>query len=99
MTTTTRAPHEASAWLRGAVADRLAVIDQRTDLPDTGVIVGPLGRTGAGAPGSREDRSCDRCSDYTPPGEDFHPFSIHPRPDVVLIAGLCARCARREGIR
>lgn len=96
MSTTTHAPHEPSAWLRGAVARRLAVIDQLTDLPERDIIVGPLGR--AGTPGSREDRTCDRCRQYTPPGGKFHPLPVQPRPDVVLIGGLCARCARREGI-
>lgn len=90
--------HEPSAWLRGAVARRLAVIDQLTDLPEhDDILIGPLGR--AGTPGSREDRTCDRCRQYTPPGGKFHPLPVHPRPDVLLVGGLCARCARKEGIR
>lgn len=97
MTAATRAPHEATAWLRGAVARRLAVIDRLHDLPAHDVLVGPLGR--AGTPGSREDRTCDRCRRYTPRGEDFYPFPVYPRPDVVLVGGLCASCAGREGIR
>lgn len=91
------APHEPTAWLRTAVAQRMALIDQMTDLPEHGVIVGPLGRpTGLDSP---EDLTCDRCRAYCPNGDGFWAFHVRPRHDVALIAGLCAVCASKEGIR
>lgn len=95
-TTTTAPPHEHTAWLRSQVARRVAQIDALTDLPEHDLVVAPLGKHTA--PGSREDRTCDRCRVYVPTGHDYYPFGVRPRVDICLCAGLCATCARLEGI-
>lgn len=90
---------EPSAWLRAAVARRVrqvrsAGLDPNQTDP---MIVAPLGR--AAAPGSREDRACDRCRRYTPEGRLFYPFGFQPLPGLLLVGGLCAACHRKEVAR
>lgn len=87
--------HEGTAWLRGAVARRLAQLD-RLDLgPTRGrVIVCPLDR--GAEPGSREDRTCDRCRSYVPDGRPFVTGLVQPRTGVLLAYGLCGTCADLE---
>jgi hypothetical protein len=90
--------HEPSAWLRGAAAKRVRRIENlHLDASSYGVIVSPLGRTGP--PGSRTDRSCDRCSSYVPQSGTLHLFVYQPTPRIHLCGGLCASCARKEGAR
>jgi hypothetical protein len=87
--------HEPSAWLRGAAAKRVRQINAAvTDVEAYGAIVSPLGRTGA--PGSRADRSCDRCNTYVPPGRTLHLFTYQPTPRIHLCCGLCPQCEARE---
>lgn len=96
---TTAAAHEPSAWVRSAAADRVRDVE-RTGLDPYAtdpMIVAPLGR--AAAPGSREDRTCDRCRRYTPEGEWFYPFTVQPLPGLILVGGLCAACHRKEASR
>lgn len=87
---------EASAWLRGAAARR---VNQIHDLSAFGAItiVAPLGRIGP--PGSRADRSCDRCDRYVPPRDMLHLLAYQAAPRIVLCAGLCGRCAAKESPR
>jgi len=94
-----RVLHEPSAFLRGAAATRVRQINAQLKDIDTssyGAIVAPLGRTGA--LGSRADRSCDRCDTYVPPGRTLHLFVYQPTPRIHLCAGLCGRCAEKEGV-
>jgi hypothetical protein len=87
--------HEPSAWLRQAAAKRVRQIGAAvTDTSAFGAIVSPLGRTGE--PGSREDRTCDRCGRYVPQGELLHLFTYQPTPRIHLAGGLCGRCAAKE---
>jgi len=91
---------EASAWLRGAAAKRVRQISAQLKDIDTsayGAIVSPLGRTGA--PGSRADRSCDRCNIFVPEGDLLHMFVYRPTPRIHLAGGLCGRCAAKECAR
>jgi hypothetical protein len=88
---------EPSAWLRGAAAKRVRQIGAQLRDVDTsayGAIVSPLGRTGA--PGSREDRTCDRCRSYVPECSPLHMFTYQPTPRIYLAGGLCESCARKE---
>jgi len=98
-TKTSTVTHEPSAWLRAAVARRVRQVRGHGLDPSRAdpLIVAPLGRTGA--PGSREDRECDRCRSYTPQGDLFYPFGFQPLPGLLLVGGLCAACHRREAIR
>lgn len=92
-------PHEPSAWLRSAAARRLRGLCARiTTQPAGTVVVAPL--IGPVRPGSREDRRCDRCRRDTARGHPFYPFALrHPgRCPVVLVVGLCQRCAELEGL-
>jgi hypothetical protein len=88
-------PHEPSAWLRGQVARRIAYVT-RMGLDPNGdtLIICPLGR--GAAPGSREDRECDRCRSYTPVGPPFHVFLLPAARSLRLVGGLCARCWAKE---
>ncbi len=86
---------EASAWMRGTVARRLRQIAaRRLHLDGHTTVVAPLGRPAA--PGSDDDRSCDRCGSFTPIGELFHPIAVRPKPWLTLIGGLCGVCADKE---
>lgn len=88
--------HAATTWLRSQVARRVHQIDALTDLPQHDRIVAPLGKpTG---PNSREDTTCDRCRARCPDGRGFWSFQVCPRPNLILVAGLCATCASSEGI-
>jgi len=92
--------HEPSAWLRGAAARRVRQIGVQLKDIDTsayGAIVAPFGRTGA--PGSRADRSCDRCDSYVPEGDLLHMFVYQPTARIHLAGGLCTSCARKEASR
>lgn len=94
VSTTTTAPHEPSAWLRGRIARRLRRIDA-LGLDTTGAtVVAPLVR--GGLLGEPSDRTCDRCRAYTAEGSDYFPFPITARRNVPLIAGLCSPCHERE---
>ncbi|GAA1714366.1 hypothetical protein GCM10009809_08190 [Isoptericola hypogeus] len=100
ITTTTLARNvyvvdEPSHWLRARVGELLRRLDA-LPLPRHDLVVTPLGRTGH--PGSREDRCCDRCRRYTPPGRPFYVVRYRPRPRVEVAGGLCATCARAEGV-
>lgn len=95
-TTTTYAVSEPTAWLRGRVG---AIIEgchalglDPSDASTT--IVVPLGRTGP--PGSREDRSCDRCGTFMPPPANLYMSRLHPLPGLLVVGGLCAVCAGHE---
>lgn len=106
MRTATAAPWEPSAWLRGALARRQAAVDALADLdPASLTVVTPVGPTAA--PGSREDRTCDRCRVYvapTRPGAPVRFFSggvWTSRADglrALVTFGLCRRCLDAEGI-
>ena len=93
-------PQEPSAWLRGAAAKRVRQIGAQLKDIDTsafGAIVAPLGTSGP--PGSREDRTCDRCRCYVPQGDALHMFVYAPTPRIHLAGGLCGSCAAKEGTR
>ncbi|MDZ8275671.1 hypothetical protein R2Q81_06855 [Microbacterium aquimaris] len=94
-TATSATPRENTAWLRCTLARRVA------DLVSADMVAAPPTMTVAplAAPtsaGSREDRSCDRCGDYTPTGAMFWPLVCHPTPYIILIGGLCTLCKNLE---
>lgn len=97
--------HEPSAWFRQAIADRLAGLDRiRSPL---GIILLPL--NDAEIDGT-EDRTCDRCRSYTPPGTTFYagisdvsperlpaPWPHRLKGHQLLVGyGLCPGCAALE---
>jgi len=86
--------------MRGAAAKRVRQISAQLKDIDTsayGSIIAPLGSSGP--PGSREDRSCDRCRVFVPEGDLLHMFVYRPTPRIHLAGGLCASCARKEAAR
>ncbi|MBK8732852.1 MAG: hypothetical protein IPL93_08320 [Actinomycetales bacterium] len=92
---------EPTAWLRGTAgaqlrrAARLGLDPHDAAGP---MIVAPLvGRMSI--PGSREDRTCDRCGRYCGPAELFHPLAYRAAVALVLIGGLCTEHAAAEGVR
>ncbi len=87
--------HEGSAWLRGQVARCVARVEAvGLDPAGDTLVIAPLGRSAA--PGTREDRTCDRCRAYTPQGAPFYPFGVRPLPGLLLVGGLCAGCREKE---
>lgn len=82
-----------SDWLRQAVAHRLAELGELSTIGY--VTITPL--VPSGGPGSRSDRTCDRCDTYAPEGTDYYPFAIRPRALLVVVVGLCERCIPAEG--
>lgn len=92
---TKRRPHEATAWLRTAVARRLAYLDT-LDLDTTTTVVAPLGRSLAGGSTDPEDRTCDRCRHYVPHGSPLYVGMVRPRVTVHLVVGLCETCHAAE---
>lgn len=93
---------EPSAWLRGAAAVKLRWIDANgfaTLGPRIMTQLSPY-RT---LPGSREDRTCDRCRCYCPVGAPFNLLTVGFTAgtpgisDVILTGGLCDACADLEG--
>lgn len=86
---------ELSAWMRGAVARRRRQIEAlHLDLDGDTTVVAPLGRPSA--PGSDEDRSCDRCGHFTAVGDLFYPIVVRATSWLTLCGGLCAGCRDRE---
>jgi hypothetical protein len=96
--TATARIHECTAWMRTAAARRVRQIEAELKDIDTstyGAIVAPIGMTGA--PGSREDRSCDRCRAFVPPGDLLHMFVYRATARIHLAGAFCTACARKEG--
>lgn len=90
--------HEPSAWLRSAAAKRVRQLNAAVPDPSAyGAIVAPLGSSGP--PGSREDRSCDRCGRYVPVGDVLHVFGYWPTAQICLAGAFCSGCAAKEGAR
>lgn len=95
-TTATRAPWEPSAWLRDAISKRHKQIRTiHTNRPGD-LVVAPLGPKTAH--GAREDRTCDRCRTYVPPGPLFYVHAFPAAPALVLIVGLCRDCHQLERV-
>lgn len=95
-TTSTYHVTEATHWLRtrlGQIIEGCAVLGLNTESSTTTIVV-PLGRTGA--PGTREDRSCDRCGTYVPPGSLLYGTKHQVRPALLVVGALCPDCADRE---
>lgn len=89
---------EPSAWLRVAAARRVrdinaALASQGIPADNNAVVVTPLGKPSA--PGSRGDRSCDRCDRYVPEDTTFWLFQYALR-GVLLFGGLCQACRDLE---
>lgn len=91
---------DASEWLRDrlalitANARRIKYMDGAT--PNLQVIT-QLSQPAR--PGSRDDRSCDRCAHYCGPGENLMVLAVTPEPWLTVIGGLCVPCAALEGLR
>jgi len=89
---------EPTAWLRGRGAERVRAALARGldphDGPDT--IITPLGRHPRN---DRDDRTCDRCDTYVPPGTLFWPVVLHPARQLLVIGGLCGTCKDLEVVR
>ncbi|MGC0271722.1 hypothetical protein ACO0LV_01845 [Pseudactinotalea sp. Z1739] len=87
---------ELTAWMRGRLAERVArLIDAGHD-PHTGpdLIITPLGTTGE--PGTRADRSCDRCGRFVSQGCILYMITVQAAPRVLCVGGLCGACRRLE---
>lgn len=101
---------EPSAWLRGAIRDRLAELAPAM-LPNMfGVIALALTDPDEAADPAREDRSCDRCRAYVPPGTTFYTAMTDMAPaklgwpwsrllagyQILVAYGLCVDCTVLE---
>jgi len=89
--------NERSAWLREQLAARVEVVAHHLPFLQAGHVQtginGPVP-----APGTEEDRTCDRCGDVPEPG--IFPFRVIYVLDgfiVHIVGGLCFDCAKREG--
>ena len=87
-----KAPVELTAWMR----QRLALIRRDAEkaiasTPDVDLVIVPLARHWS-EPGSRDDRSCDRCGAYVPEGVDLVLVHLHVAPWLHVVGGLCQSC-------
>lgn len=89
--------HEPSAWLHAAQQARIARFHIDPPMRVCGVTIAYTGGPQL-RPGSRADRTCDRCCVWVPPNQLFTVFATEPQPEVVLVTGLCSTCARLEGV-
>lgn len=94
-------PWEPSAWMRGAIdraTKRIEAAGVTRIMCD--VVVTPLGN--GSEPGSREDRTCDRCEVYVPPGRELTLGTVAiGRVDGTrgfLVFGLCRTCYGAEDV-
>lgn len=89
---------EPTSWLRGRVAERVALAEVAGLRPHYGpaVVVLPLGSSGR--PGSIADRSCDRCDVFVPDGTDMQMLVLRAAAFLLLAGGLCETCADREAV-
>ncbi len=93
----TTAPPELSAWLRGELGRVIRVVREHGLNPHN--LDGPVILTRLGPPGgvgSVEDRTCDRCRTYVPPGPPLHLFGVRAAPQLIVTCGLCTVCAAHE---
>lgn len=84
---------EPSWWCRTTASRRARELSPTTS-PSDRVVVAQL----SGRPtrtGSAEDRTCDRCRTYVPPGALFW-CAIYMHRGFRFVLGLCTDCARRE---
>jgi hypothetical protein len=98
-------PWEPSLWFRTELARVEAAVRALPDVLATiPVVLAPLGHSGP--PGSREDRTCDRCRKYIPPTDPGRParffvggvsVRISETSKGVVTFGLCDGCHRIEG--
>jgi hypothetical protein len=84
---------EPSAWLRGTVARRARELAGVVASCGPALVVAPLTRESRF--GEVEDRTCDRCRVYVPPGAVFW-LCAYPHGQLLFSLGLCADCARAE---
>jgi len=89
--------HEGTAWLRGATADaeRRARAAQ-ADLAEPSVAVVTIGPPAL--PGTREDRTCDRCRTFVDECILFWSFLQRRSGGVYIVGGLCDECREFEGL-
>ena len=91
--------HEASHWLREAVAGLVTSLLRFGLDPDDlsgPLVVVPLG--GTTTPGTRADRTCDRCRRFVPDdaAARFVLVKHQARARLVVTLGLCDRCHTAE---
>lgn len=99
-TDTQRVIREPSGWLRVTAAAQVRRIRRMGLDPDstTGpALLAPLVGT-LSNPDPQDDRRCDRCSRYCPPGEGYAVMLYRPTLALALIVGLCPVHAAVEGV-
>ncbi len=91
--------YEPTAWLREAIDRRTAELASDPQIAtaiEAGVFVTALMTDKPSPPGSREDRTCDRCRTYSGPKDHFTTLLVRlPFPGGLSI-GLCDACADKE---
>jgi len=108
----TTGPHEftPSPWMRKAISERFLQIASGSAPIDAPLGIIMFNLTDVDGADEREDRTCDRCRSYTPPGTLFYtglhdqdparlpwPWSETLADHQILVAfGLCEACARLE---
>lgn len=100
--TSSRAVAEPSAWLRSASRRRVIGLSRHhaTESPllGTTVVVAFLTH-GEVEPGSREDRTCDRCGRHCPPGTPYGVSAYltdYRERRYFIVFGLCLPCGQLE---
>lgn len=91
------ADHEGTAWLRRVTADaerRAREAQAASRIPHAAVVsIGP-----PTFPGTREDRTCDRCRTFVAEGVVFWTFTQCRPGGVYIVGGLCDECRELEGL-
>lgn len=91
---------ELSSWLRSEGARRAHQALTIAGLNGIGArVVVPLSGS-TPKPGSREDRTCDRCTFFASGDDEFYPFNLeYPTAGggvVAVFGGLCRDCWAKE---
>jgi hypothetical protein len=99
--TGSRVVAEPSAWLRATSRRRVIALSRRhaTVSPVFGTTVVAYLTASHVEPGSREDRTCDRCGRHCPPNTVYGVSAYltdYREHRYVLVFGLCMPCGQLE---
>lgn len=91
-------PVEPSAWMRGVHARIAARAEVQGMLARELLVLVPIWPGSAFIATDVEDRTCDRCRTYVAMGVIPFAYRAAKLPGLTIAGGLCADCARREGV-
>jgi hypothetical protein len=87
---------EPTAWLRVAAERRARELWPAVVANPHARVIAQLAGNSWPAPGSVEDRTCDRCGVYVPPGQPYVVAAYWVTSRLALGVGLCDTCGAKE---